>query len=327
MSNLMETARISDITGFKIGHAQDFDAATGCTVILCERGAVTGVDVRGGSPGTRDTDALNPVNLRQSVHAVILSGGSSFGLDAAGGVMQYLEERGVGRDVKVMKVPNVCGAILFDLLCGDYKIRPDKQMGYEACLNASDMPCGEGSVGAGTGATVGKINGMEYAMKGGIGTACFKTGELLVGAVVAVNCVGDIYDTGLNTLIAGVLNEKKDGVLSTEDIKLERYTDRTDFFSGNTVLGAVLTNARLTKPEVSKLASVSHDGIARAVRPSHSVYDGDTIFAMAAGDVGSNFDAVAILAVRAVEAAILSAVKTARPLAGFTTFRELNGDR
>ncbi len=321
----METAKLSDIKGFKIGHAQDFDAATGCTVVLCENGAVAGVDVRGGSPGTRETDALNPMNLRQSIHAVVLAGGSSFGLDAAAGVMQFLEERGVGRDVKVMRVPIVCGAILFDLLCGDYRVRPDKMMGYAACVNAAADACGQGSVGAGTGATIGKINGMEKAMKGGVGTACYKVGDLLVGAIMAVNCVGDIFDTGENRLIAGVLNERRDGILSSEEIMLSRYTNKTDFFSGNTLIGVVMTNASLTKAEAGKLASVSHDGIARAVRPSHSIYDGDTIFTMATGEIDANFDVAGLLAVRAVESAIISAVKSARTVAGVKSYQELNG--
>lgn len=327
----MLRAEITDISGIEIGHAQNTEAATGCTVILCKEGAMAGVDVRGGSPGTRETDALDPVNLRTSVHAVLLAGGSAFGLDAAAGVMQFLEERQVGRDVGVTKVPIVCGAILFDLRCGDFRVRPDKEMGYEACANANSANApgsaasAQGNVGAGTGAVVGKIRGYEYAMKGGLGTACFREGELLVGAVMAVNCVGDIFDSESGKIIAGLLTGDKTSCAGTEEYMLADYQDKTDFFSGNTVIGVVVTNARLTKAEAKKLASVSHNGIARAVRPAHSVFDGDTIFSMATGTVRANIDVVGILAARAVEEAIISAVKNAETLAGFPSYRELFG--
>jgi len=204
---LIQSADIRDIPGIYVGHAQDMAAATGCTVIICEDGAVAGVDVRGGSPSTRETDGLSPVSLRQKIHAVLLAGGSAFGLDAAAGVMQFLERRGIGRDVQVTKVPIVCGAILFDLLCGSHSIRPDREMGYAACQNAYDQKqrhnvafetagIAEGNIGAGTGATIGKARGREFAMKGGLGICCLRVGELLVGAIVAVNCVGDVYDPG-----------------------------------------------------------------------------------------------------------------------------------
>lgn len=319
----MKQVNFTDIGGLKVGHAQNFDAATGCTVVICEEGAVAGVDVRGGSPGTRETDALDPVNLRKSIHAVLLAGGSAFGLDAAAGVMQYLEERGVGRDVKVTKVPIVCGAILFDLKCGDYRVRPDKEMGYEACRNAGGGAFPVGSVGAGTGATIGKIRGLDYAMKGGLGSFCLRTGELMVGAVMAVNCGGDIYDAKLNRLIAGVLNDDKKTVGSTEAYMVENYRNDTDIFSGNTVIGVVATNAVLTKAEANKLASVSQNGIARAVRPAHTSFDGDTIFTMATGKVKADPDVVGILAARSVENAILQAVKSAEPLAGFPAYKNL----
>jgi len=322
----MLRAEVTDIPGIEIGHAQNLEAATGCTVVLCKAGAMAGVDVRGGSPGTRETDALDPVNLRTSVHAVLLAGGSAFGLDAAAGVMQYLEEKQIGRDVGVTKVPIVCGAILFDLCCGDFRVRPDKKMGYEACANAcagARTPTPQGNVGAGTGAVVGKIHGYDYAMKGGLGTACFREGELLVGAVMAVNCVGDVYDCESGKIIAGLLSEDKAQCEGTEEYMLADYQDKTDFFSGNTVIGVVVTNAKLTKAEAKKLASVSHNGIARTIRPAHSVFDGDTIFSMATGTVEANIDVVGILAVRAVEKAIISAIKSAETLAGFPSYREI----
>ncbi|MCI1966139.1 MAG: P1 family peptidase [Oscillospiraceae bacterium] len=319
----MKQVEFTDIYGLKVGHAQNLRAATGCTVVLCEKGAVAGVDVRGGSPSTRETDALNPVNLRKSVHAVLLAGGSAFGLDAAAGVMQYLEERGIGRDVKVTRVPIVCGAILFDLKCGDYRVRPDKAMGYEACRNAGSGPVSMGSIGAGTGATIGKIKGPDYAMKGGVGSFCLQAGDLMVGAVMAVNCMGDVYDEREQRVIAGVLNEDKKTVGSTEALMIENYRNETDLFSGNTVIGVVGTNAVLTKAEANKLACVSQNGIARAVRPAHTTSDGDTVFTMATGKVKADPDVVGILAARSVENAILQAVRSARSVSGFPACQDL----
>ncbi len=328
----MKEINITEIDGFHIGSAQNTAVGTGCTVIICEEGAVAGVDVRGGSPGTRETDALNPCSLRQSIHAVVLAGGSAFGLDAAGGVMRFLEERGVGRDVAVAKVPIVCGAILFDLKCGDARIRPDRQMGYDACRNAYIGLSGEGNLGAGTGATIGKTRGIEYAMKGGLGIACYQTGALKVAAVMAVNCVGDIFDPKENRLIAGVLSDDRKSLADSEKIMLTNYEDKTDIFSGNavsgnTIIGTVITNAGLDKAQANKLASVSHNGIARAVRPAHTVFDGDTIFTMAAGAVEANPDVVGILAVRAVEQAILNAVKKAETAYGYKSYQELETGR
>lgn len=319
----MTEIRIEKIPGFQIGHEENFAAGTGCTVILCEGGAVAGVDVRGGSPGTRETDALNPVNNRKEIHAVLLAGGSAFGLDAAGGVMRYLEERGVGRSVGVTRVPNVCAAILFDLKCGDSKIRPDAEMGYRACRNAGAGPLLQGCVGAGTGCTVGKVKGHEFAMKGGIGLCALREGELMVGAVAAVNCVGDVFDNKLGRAVAGVLSRDKKSIADTEELILAGYAKETDFFSGNTVLGCVITNAKLSKAEANKLASVGQNGLARAIRPAHSVFDGDTLFTMCTGEVAATPDAVGILAVRAVERAILSAVKRAEPLFGYPAYRNL----
>ena len=319
----MKEIKITDLVESHIGNAQNKEAGTGCTVIICEKGAVAGVDVRGGSPGTRETDALDPCNNRQSIHAVILAGGSAFGLDAAGGVMQFLEEKGVGRDVAVTKVPIVCGAILFDLKCGDYRIRPDHQMGYDACGNAYIEVPTQGNIGAGTGATIGKTKGTEFAMKGGLGMACYQVGALKVGAVMAVNCVGDIFDQTENRLIAGVLNDDMQSLSSTEEIMLANHEDKTDLFSGNTIIGTVITNAKLDKAEANKLACVSHNGIARGVRPAHTTFDGDTIFTMATGKIEANPDVVAILAVMAVEQAILNAVKNAKIAYGYTAYEDI----
>ena len=326
MKDGIEQADISEINGIRIGNATDLKAATGCTVIICDDGATAGVDVRGGSPGTRETDALDPANLRQKIHAVLLAGGSAFGLDAAGGVMRYIEELGVGRDVGVAKVPIVCGAILYDLECGDCKVRPDAKMGYEACLDSESGVFEQGSVGAGTGATVGKTKGYDFAMKGGLGSACLRVGELIVGAVMAVNCVGDVYDASSGRFIAGMLTDDKMVVDSSESEIAANYRIEKDFFSGNTIIGVVVTNANLNKSQANKLASVSHDGIARAVRPSHSIYDGDTIFTMAVGGISANQDAVGLLAARAVEQAIVNAVRNAESLCGFPAYGDFQQD-
>ena len=324
----METIAIRDIAGFRIGQAQDLEAGTGCTVVVCEEGAACGVDVRGGSPGTRDTDALSPVNNRKHVHAVLLSGGSSFGLDAAGGVTRFLEERGIGRDVEVARVPNVCAAVLFDLQCGSSRIRPDAAMGYAACEDAfSGSAFQSGNFGAGTGATVGKARGVRYAMKGGIGAAAFRYGRLEAGAVAAVNCVGDIVQDGV--IIAGALQDDLRSFADSRKIILEAYPSERDFFSGadgsggNTVLGCIITNAACDKAGATRLAGQGQNAIARLVRPAHSVFDGDTVFALCAGTIQATLDAAGILCAAAMEAAIIDALQNARSLGGYPALADL----
>ena len=319
----MEEINFTDIGGIKVGHAQNFDAATGCTVVLCEKGAVAGVDVRGSSPSTRETDGLNPVNVRDCIHAVLLTGGSAYGLDAAAGVMQYLEEHDVGRDVQVAKVPIVCGAVIFDLNCGRADVRPDREMGYAACKSASAGPIAIGSIGAGTGATVGKIKGPKYAMKGGLGACCYQLGDLKVGALIVVNALGDVYDAGARRIIAGALSEDKRCLAGTEHLMLGKYGDVTDLYASNTVIGVVATNAKLTKSEANKLASIAHDGLARAVRPAHTTFDGDTLFAMATCEAHANFNVVALIAARAVETAIVRGVRAAESMGGAPSCKDL----
>ncbi|MDR1148365.1 MAG: P1 family peptidase [Spirochaetaceae bacterium] len=307
----MEEISITGIAGFRFGNAENRAAGTGCTVIASEAGAVCGVDVRGGSPGTRDTDALSPLAARKVVHAVLLTGGSAFGLAAADGVTRFLEERRIGRDVGVTVVPNVCAAVLFDLKPG--KPRPDAAMGYAACEAAFRKDAFvSGQAGAGTGATIGKARGLEYCSKGGLGWAAFRIGDLCAGAVAAVNSIGDIVKEG--RVIAGT-HDRDGNFLNAEDIILENYADRRDFFSGksegtNTTLVCIVTNARLDKAGATRLAGAGHDGIARVIRPAHLQYDGDTVFALASGEVDATPDAVGILARRAVEAAIINSVKT-----------------
>jgi L-aminopeptidase/D-esterase-like protein len=319
----MRQIDFADIKGIKVGQAQDFEAATGCTVIISEEGATVGVDVRGGAPGTRETDLLNPINLVQKCHAIILSGGSAFGLDAAAGVMQYLEERNVGFDVKVTKVPIVCGAALFDLTIGDYRIRPDKAMGYQACLNASSMECIQGTIGAGTGATVGKILGMHQAMKSGLGCYAIEVEDLKVGALVAVNCLGDVVDPLSGKKLAGPLNEDMQTLADTEEIMINSYPDKKNLFIGNTTIGVVATNADLTKAQSTKLSSMAQNGYARTMRPAHSMYDGDTIFAMSIGRIEADLSVVGLLAARVMERAVISAVKNAESLHGLKCHTDL----
>jgi L-aminopeptidase/D-esterase-like protein len=313
----------STIEGILVGHAQNLEAATGCTVIICEDGATVGVDVRGGAPGTRETDLLNPVNLVQKIHAVMLAGGSAFGLDAAAGVMQYLEEKNIGFDVQVTRVPLVSGAVLFDLMIGDWRIRPDKAMGYQACVNAGCSPCKQGCIGAGTGATVGKILGPERAMKSGLGCHAVQVGALKVGAMVAVNCLGDVIDPWTREKLAGPLNEDMESLADTENIMIDTGSEKKNLFAGNTTIGVVVTNASFTKAEATKLASMAQNGYARTLRPAHTMFDGDTIFAMSTGNVEADLSTVGLLAVQMMERAVISAVTQATSLCGIMSYRDL----
>ncbi len=323
----MEAIKIHEIPGFRFGQKQDLEAVTGCTVILCPEGAVTGVDVRGGSPGTRDTDALNPVCNREVVHSVVLTGGSSFGLDAAGGVAKKLEEEKIGRDVLVTVVPNVCAAVLFDLKLGRMDIRPDIQMGYAACEAAlAGGEFQEGSFGAGTGCTIGKLCGANGSMKSGIGACAYRQGDLMVGAVVACNAMGDVWEKG--QIIGGARNQENTGFIDSETYLIEHGKQQRDVFSGklvgeNTVIGCVVTNAALNKSQATKLAAVAQNGIARAVRPANATFDGDCMFAMCHGAVQADPDAVGSMAAIAVEEAIVRAVKQAESLCGKQAFRDL----
>ncbi len=319
----MKEIHFNTIDGIKIGNFQDLNGPTGCTVVICEEGASTGVDVRGGSPGTRETDLLDPVNLVNKIHAVTLSGGSAFGLDAASGVMKYLEDRNIGFDVGVTKVPIVCSAVLFDLTIGNHSIRPDKSMGYKACEDAQLNECRQGNIGAGAGATVGKILGAEYSMKGGLGCYAVQVGELQVGACIAVNCLGDVVDPLTGEIIAGALKEDKKTFADTEETMISHYSEKKNLFSGNTTIGVVATNGKFTKSEMKKIASMAHNGYGRTMRPAHSMFDGDTIFAMATEKVEADISVVGLLAARVVEKAVLSAVKNAESILGYKAYRDL----
>jgi L-aminopeptidase/D-esterase len=319
----MEEIKISDIKGIKIGNAQNIDGATGCTAIICEKGAWAGVDVRGGGPASRETELLKPVNMVEQIHCVMLSGGSAFGLDAGSGAMQYLEEKGVGFDVGVGIVPIVCGASLFDLVVGDPKCRPDKAMGYAACLAAENgEEPQQGNFGAGTGASVGKFLGMDYMMKSGLGTYAVQLGKLQLGAIVAVNALGDVIDVNTGNRLAGILNEDKTAIRNTPEIMYAEYDSGRDVFKGNTTLGCIITNAKITKAQANKIASMAHNGYARAINPVHTSVDGDSIFVMATGDVEAGEDALGTLAAEVMSKAINNAVLNAKAAYGLKCARD-----
>jgi L-aminopeptidase/D-esterase-like protein len=305
---------LTAVDGIKVGHVTLDRRPTGCTVVLVEAGATAGVDVRGSAPGTRETDLLNPVNLVDQVHAIVLSGGSAFGLDTATGVMRYLEERGVGFDVRVAKVPIVPAAILFDLAVGEKPtIRPDADCGYRAAASATAGVVAEGSVGAGAGATVGKFGGRGRAMKGGLGTASITLPSgLTVAALVAVNASGDIVDPSTGRTVAGVRTEDGSSLADARTLLRSGAYERPRT-GENTTLGVVATNAVLTKTQVTKVAQMAHDGYARAIVPSHTMGDGDTIFAIATGRRTGDADVslIGALAADVMSEAILRAVREA----------------
>jgi len=319
----MTNTTLTAIEGFQVGHAHNLDSPTGCTVILCPPNTVGGVDQRGGAPGTRETDLLRPLHLVQHVNAVLLAGGSAYGLDAASGVMRYLEERQTGFNVGVGVVPIVPAAILFDLDAGDPAIRPDAAMGYAACLAASGAPVEEGCAGAGAGARVGTLFGYGFSCKSGVGTALVTLdGGIMVAALLAVNAVGDVVDdTG--RILAGT-RQPPDGRSFAGALNILRamavLPPGPAGAASSTVIGVVATNAALTKEEANKVAQMAHDGLARAVRPSHTMLDGDTIFALASGTAGpANASVIGAFAAEAVAEAIRRAVTTATPLAGLPT--------
>jgi len=329
---------ITDVPGLEVGQVQDGDALTGCTVILCRRGAVAGVDVRGSAPGTRETDLLDPINLVEKVHAVLLAGGSAFGLDAAGGVMRYLEEKKIGFNTGVARVPIVPAAILFDLNIGSKSIRPDAEMGYRACHAASRNAPAEGNAGAGTGASVGKMFGTALAMKSGVGSACVDAGGgILVGAIVAVNAFGDIINPKNGRIVAGLRSGKVGplrvggkGYFADTLAMMQKPLGRglLGFAArANTVIGIVATNAGLTKAEATKVAQMAQDGVARTVRPAHTMLDGDAIFALSTGRKKTDVTIVGAYAAEAVSLAILRAVETAESAGGLPGLKSQPGPR
>jgi L-aminopeptidase/D-esterase-like protein len=316
---------LCDVPGVLVGHATDLEALTGCTAVLFEdpEGAIVGVDVRGSSPGTRETDRLGPHGTVRKTHAILLTGGSAFGLAAAEGVVSYLEESGIGLDIGVTRIPLVSAAVLFDLLIGDPAVRPDHPMGHEAAASAKSGDFAQGSVGAGTGATVGKVLGMERAMKGGIGSVSVRLyGGLVVAALAAVNAFGDVRDPKTGRVIAGPRQD--DGTLGDTVELLPEAASRLRW-AENTTLGIVATNARLTKSGANKVAQMAHDGLARAIEPVHTTVDGDVAFAFSVGDVDAETDVVGAWGARAMQEAILRAVRTAESRAGIPSLSEYEG--
>jgi len=317
---------ITDVPGIKVGHYTDKRAATGCTVVLCQEGAQAGVDIRGSAPGTRETDLLNPLHLVEEAHAILISGGSSFGLNAAGGVMRYLEEQSCGLDVGVARVPIVPAAILFDLSIGNAKVRPGVDEGYAACLAADSGIVAEGTVGAGTGARVGKALGNERAVKSGIGTTSKKFGKgIIVGALVAANALGDVIDPDTGQTIAGPRRPDGKGFLKSSDIFISGEAVRP-FVPTNTTIVVVATNAPLNKTQATKIAQMAHDGLARVIRPAHTMFDGDVVFVLSVGkNGGKQLDVTTLgtVATDIVAQAIIRAVTQAEGLHGIPSATEV----
>jgi L-aminopeptidase/D-esterase-like protein len=315
-----------NIAGLRVGHASDTSGCTGCTVVLCPEGTVGGVDIRGSAAGTREVDALSPLHLVPHVHGVLLAGGSAFGLDAAAGVMQYLEERGIGFDVQVTRVPIVPTAILFDLRLGDARARPDARMAYAACRDATDGPIQEGCVGAGTGATVGKLFGIRQAMKAGLGTAGLDLpGGLHVAALVVVNAFGDVRDPSTGKLLAGARDAPESHRLVDTAAAVRRGVVRKGYTAESTTLAVVATNARLSKVQATKAAQMGQQGLVRTITPVHTTLDGDLVISLATGEVEADLNAVGLAAADVVAEAVVRAVKTATALGGLPAWIDLLG--
>lgn len=322
---------ITDVPGLKVGQFTHTERPTGCTVMICEAGATAGVDVRGSAPGTRETDLLNPINHVQTVNAIVLSGGSAYGLDTATGVMRYLEEKKMGYRIgQLGVVPIVPAAILMDLGVGDFKIRPNAESGYKACMAASTGPVAEGSVGAGAGATIGKMFGGKFSMKSGLGTASAKIGDtgIVVGAIVAVNAVGDVVRPETGKIVAGARSEDGKGYRDSMAAMMNGYRVEVRP-AANTTIGVVATNAKFTKTQMSKIAQMAHDGYARAINPVHTMGDGDTIFSMSTGTSPVNADVSAIGAIAATvmaRAIVRAAMMAASiPELGLIAYRDYAG--
>ena len=320
----MEIA-ITDIQPVRIGQTENTEAGTGCTVLIAENGMAAGLDVRGGGPASRESQLLNPLMAAQTVHAVVLSGGSAYGLGTANGVMQYLEEKGYGYDTGYALVPLVVQADIYDLSVGDSKVRPDAAMGYQAAKHAFEDPnYRDGNYGAGCGATVGKIAGMETSMKTGIGSYAIQIGELQVGAIVVVNALGDVFDWKTGEQIAGLLSEDRKSMRSTSDYMKQSVSAVENKFTGNTTLAVIITNAAFSKTQLCKIAGMGHDGMARSIRPVHTSADGDSVFALSVGSAEADQDLVGTLAAEVISEAITRAVINAESAYGYPSAAELH---
>ena len=318
----MKEIGIMEIGGFRVGHAQNAEAGTGCTVLLMDEMSPAGADVRGGGPASRETQLLSPLAHAEAVNAILLSGGSAFGLDAAGGVMKYLSERGIGFETGIAKVPLVIESCLFDLGVGRADVRPDAEMAYEACENASHDAPEEGNIGAGTGCSVGKYRGMERAMKSGFGTFAIEVGPFKVGALAAVNALGDIYEDGQQ--MAGLLNAEKTALSNTLNELFADVEAASKLTNANTTLGIIVTNAKMTKTQLTKVAGMAHNGYARAIRPVHTMADGDSIYAVSTGGIPGDVNLIGSMAAYVMEKAIAKAVKRAQGAYGLMGYSDLN---
>ena len=320
----MHEIPVTEVGPVFIGQAENAEAATGCTVLIAPKGMRAGLDVRGGGPASRESQLLNPLMAAQSIHAIVLAGGSAYGLGAANGVMKYLEQNGIGYDTGYALVPMVAQSDIYDLSVGDASVRPDAAMGYEAARLAMEAPnYRDGNFGAGCGATVGKLAGMDYCMKSGIGSYGIQIGELKIGAIVVVNALGDVYDWKTGRQIAGMLNEGKDGLRSTADYMRQSYAVVDNKFTGNTTVCAVLTNAHFEKAQLCKIAGMAHDGYARSINPVHTSADGDSIYAASIGEIAADQDLVGAVSAEVVSEAIIRAVKNAGGAYGFPAQRDL----
>ena len=321
----MKEIAVTEIGPVRIGQAEDKAAATGCTVLICKEGMRAGLDVRGGGPASRESQLLNPLMAMQKIHAIVLAGGSAYGLGAADGVMAYLEEHGIGYDTGFARVPLVAQADLYDLSVGNPAVRPDAAMGYEAAKRAMEAPnYRDGNYGAGCGASVGKIAGMETAMKTGIGSYAVQLGEVKIGAVVALNALGDIYDWKTGRQVAGLLNGERTALRSTMDYMKQSTRVTENKFTGNTTLAVVITNASFDKTQLCKIAGMAHDGYARSIHPVHTSADGDSIYAVSVGSVRADQDLVGALSAEVVSEAILRAVFRAEGACGLPSAGDLN---
>lgn len=314
----MNVISIYDVAPVRIGHAQNIEAGTGCTAFICPQGMRAGLDVRGGGPASRESQLLNPLTSAKLIHGIVLSGGSAFGLGAADGVMKYLEEHGIGYDVGVTHVPLVSQSDLFDLTVADSQVRPDAAMGYEAAKNAMESPnYKDGNYGAGTGCTVGKITGMENCMKTGIGSYAIEIDGLKVGAVVALNALGDVYDWKTGRKVAGLLSDDKKSFRCTAGVLNESIRVIKNRFTDNTTLAVLITNAKFEKTALCKIAGMCHDGYARSIRPVHTSFDGDSIYAVSAGELEADQEVVGTIAADVISEAILKAVTSAESAYGY----------
>ncbi len=322
----MREISVTEIGPVCIGQCEDARAATGCTVLIAPQGMRAGLDVRGGGPASRESQLLNPLMAAQSIHAIVLSGGSAYGLGAANGVMRYLEEKGIGYDTGYALVPLVAQSDIYDLSVGDASVRPDADMGCEAARLAMEKGnYQDGNFGVGCGATVGKLAGMEYCMKSGIGSCALQLGELKIGAIVVVNALGDVYDWKSGRQLAGMLNEEKNGLRSSLEYMQKSYAVVGNKFTGNTTLCVVLTNGRFGKAQLCKIAGMAHDGYARSINPVHTSADGDSIYAASVGDVEVDQDLVGALSAQVVSEAIIRAVERAEGAYGHPALRDLQG--